>query len=70
MDGVFVAVGITPNSEAFKGSVDMDPAGYIAAGEDGKTNVPGIFAAGDVRTKGAPPGRYRQWQTGQIALRL
>ena len=43
--------GITPNSEEFKGSVDMDPAGYIAAGEDGKTNVPGIFAAGDVRTK-------------------
>ena len=38
-------------SEEFKGSVDMDPAGYIAAGEDGKTNVPGIFAAGDVRTK-------------------
>lgn len=51
VDGVFVAVGITPNSEAFKGSVDMDPAGYIAAGEGGKTNVPGIFAAGDVRTK-------------------
>ena len=51
VDGVFVAVGITPNSEEFKGSVDMDPAGYIAAGEDGKTNVPGIFAAGDVRTK-------------------
>lgn len=51
MDGVFVAVGITPNSEAFKESVDMDPAGYIVAGENGKTNVPGIFAAGDVRTK-------------------
>ena len=51
VDGVFVAVGITPNSEEFKGSVDMDPAGYIEAGEDGKTNVPGIFAAGDVRTK-------------------
>ena len=31
--------GITPNSEEFKGSIDMDPAGYIAAGEDGKTNV-------------------------------
>ena len=51
VDGVFVAVGITPNSEEFKGSVDMDSAGYIAAGEDGKTSVPGIFAAGDVRTK-------------------
>ena len=51
VDGVFVAVGITPNSEIFRGSVEMDPAGHIAAGEDGKTNVPGIFAAGDVRTK-------------------
>ena len=51
VDGVFVAVGITPNSERFRGSVEMDPAGYIAAGEDGRTNVPGIFAAGDVRTK-------------------
>lgn len=51
VDGVFVAVGITPNSERFRGSVEVDPAGYIAAGEDGRTNVPGIFAAGDVRTK-------------------
>ena len=52
MDGVFIAVGISPNSEAFKDSVDMDQGGYILAGEDGKTSVPGIFAAGDVRTKG------------------
>ena len=50
VDGVFIAVGITPNSLPFEGLVSMDH-GYIEAEEDGKTDVPGIFAAGDVRTK-------------------
>lgn len=50
VDGVFIAVGITPNSQAFEGTLEMSH-GYIIAGEDGKTSVPGIFAAGDVRTK-------------------
>ena len=48
---MFIAVGITPNSEAYRGLVEMDGGGYLVAGEDGKTSVPGIFAAGDVRTK-------------------
>ena len=51
MDGVFIAVGIHPNTELFKGLVECDEKGYIAAGEDGVTTAPGIFAAGDVRTK-------------------
>ncbi len=51
MDGVFIAVGIHPNTELFKNLVDCDRKGYIVAGEDGATNVPGIFAAGDVRKK-------------------
>ena len=51
VDGVFIAVGISPNTEEFKGTVEMDNGGYIVAGEDGTTSVPGIFAAGDVRTK-------------------
>lgn len=51
VDGVFIAVGISPNSEAYAGLLEMDRGGYIVAGEDGKTSVPGIFAAGDVRTK-------------------
>lgn len=50
VDGVFVAVGITPNSQVFAELLKMDH-GYIVAGEDGKTSVPGIFVAGDVRTK-------------------
>lgn len=51
VDGVFIAVGISPNTEEFRGVVDMDNGGYIMAGEDGMTSVPGIFAAGDARTK-------------------
>lgn len=50
VDGVFIAVGIKPQSHAFEGVVEMEN-GYIRAGEDGVTSVPGIFAAGDVRTK-------------------
>ena len=51
LDGVFIAVGIVPNSERFGSLIKMNPSGYIIAGEDGVTGTPGIFAAGDVRTK-------------------
>ena len=51
VDGVFIAVGILPNTEKFKGLVDLDESGYIITGEDGVTSTPGIFAAGDIRTK-------------------
>ncbi len=49
--GVFIAVGILPNSEAFKGVVETDASGYILAGEECKTNLPFVYAVGDVRTK-------------------
>lgn len=51
VQGVFIAVGIQPNSELFQGHLDMDEGGYIKAGEDGATSLPGVFVAGDVRTK-------------------
>lgn len=51
VDGIFIAVGITPNSELAQGKLDMDEQGYIRAGEDGVTSVAGVYAAGDVRTK-------------------
>lgn len=51
VDGIFIAVGITPNSELVQGKLDMDEQGYIRAGEDGVTSAEGVYAAGDVRTK-------------------
>ncbi len=51
VDALFVAIGTTPNSEFLDGSLELDRAGYIVANEMGQTSAPGVFAAGDVRTK-------------------
>lgn len=51
VQGVFIAIGIQPNTAVADGIAAQDEQGYIIAGEDTKTSVPGIFAAGDVRTK-------------------
>lgn len=51
VDGVFVAVGIRPQSEAFADLVKTDENGYFVAGEDCRTNIEGIYAVGDIRTK-------------------
>lgn len=51
VDGIFIAIGLNPNTELFKGIVECDESGYIIAGEDCITGTEGIFAAGDVRTK-------------------
>ncbi len=51
VDGVFFAVGMQPVTAFVDKSVQMNEAGYIVAGEDCATNVPGVYAAGDIRTK-------------------
>lgn len=51
VQGVFIAVGILPNTDEIQGLPTRDEAGYIVAGEDGVTNLPGVFVAGDCRTK-------------------
>lgn len=51
VDGVFIAVGMEPNTDIYKSLVTTDKTGYIVADETCRTNVPGIFAAGDIRTK-------------------
>ncbi len=50
-DGLFVAIGRDPNTALVKNQVELDAQGYIVADETTRTSVPGVFAAGDVRTK-------------------
>jgi len=50
-DGIFVSVGRQPATELVKGQIELDAAGYIVADESTRTNIPGVFAVGDVRTK-------------------
>src|SRR5688572_5460289 len=49
LDGVFIAIGHTPNTSLFKGQVDLDANGYIVTHHGTRTNIPGVFAAGDVQ---------------------
>lgn len=58
VDGVFVFLGQLPNSDMFKGMLEMDKAGYIKADENMQTGIPGVFSAGDINVK-----QFRQLTT-------
>lgn len=68
-DGLFISVGRTPATELVRGQLELDSSGYILAGETTETNIPGVFAVGDVRTK-----RLRQVVTavadGAVAVHM
>ena len=51
LDGLFISIGRQPATEIFEGQLELDKSGYIIADESTKTNIPGVFAVGDVRTK-------------------
>jgi thioredoxin reductase (NADPH) len=51
LSGMFVAIGVVPKAEFLTGILTLDPDGYIQAGEECITSMPGVFAAGDVRKK-------------------
>ena len=51
LDGLFISIGRNPATELFRDQLELDSSGYIVADESTKTNFPGVFAAGDVRTK-------------------
>ncbi|HTD46277.1 MAG TPA: FAD-dependent oxidoreductase, partial [bacterium] len=55
VDGLFVAIGHHPNTELFRGQIDLDDQGYVVLKERTRTSVEGVFAAGDVHDH-----RYRQ----------
>ena len=54
-DAVFLAIGYTPNTNIFKNQIELDETGYILVREETRTNIEGVFVAGDVADY-----RYRQ----------
>ena len=50
LEGIFVQIGLLPNTEWLKGSIELSPRGEVVIDEHGRTSMPGVFAAGDCTT--------------------
>jgi len=75
LDGLFISVGRNPATELFRGQLNLDEGGYIVADESTRTNLPGVFAVGDVRTKAvrqiitaAGDGAVAAWQAEEYLM--
>jgi thioredoxin reductase (NADPH) len=51
VEGVFVFIGYSPGNQLIKGTLDLDSYGYVKTNNDMETSIPGVFAAGDIRSK-------------------
>ena len=51
VDGLFIAIGHTPNTQVFKGQLNLDSDGYLLSTGGARTNIPGVFHAGDVQDR-------------------
>ena len=76
-DGIFVSIGRVPSTRLFDGVLNLDESGYIVAGEDTKTSLSGVFAAGDVRSKNlrqvitaAADGAIAAHEAGEYILKI
>ena len=67
-DGVFVFIGLSPNTEVVKGLVDLDAQGFITTAMDLQTSVPGVFAAGDVRAGATKQAASAAGEGAAVAL--
>ena len=76
LDGLFISVGRSPATDLFKDQLELDEGGYIVADESTATNLPGVFAVGDVRTKAvrqiitaAADGAIAAWHAEEYLLK-
>lgn len=67
-DGVFILIGMDPNSDPFKGKVTTDPWGFILTADNLETNLPGVFAAGDVRAGSTKQAAAAAGEGATVAL--
>ncbi len=67
-DGVFILIGLEPNSEPFKGIIETDEQGFIVTSESLETNIPGVFAAGDVRARSTKQAAAAAGEGATVAL--